>query len=401
MPVHLPGAASAAPADGGKPPAGASPAQPGAGAPAPQRTMLGHLPDDPAAFAGGPHADPTAATGEPPDIDGPEDGALGPGGTVLRAGVPPIERAPTPLPVHGRGGEPPPPPHGPGADHPPPYGGGHVLPDPRQGGAYPTEPAPPAYAAPGGYPPATGLGMPRRDSHLPGSSPGAGARGSRRLLMIIGGAVAAVALAAGGWFVYGAVTGGSAGASTGGAGGGSAGGGSAGSGSAAGSVPAVPGDAAVATVPPDASPPDAAKPAELSIVSMPPGARVFLDGANVGMTPLKLPGTPDRHTVALLLTDHELYVAELDGQGTFTIPLKKVTPGHDYAGIKVIRCKDKDRYYVYVDGKPSGQTCPTERIYTTLGKHTVEVYDIVTETRRKWDIDIKDGRLSYRIRIDP
>ncbi|MEO8706156.1 MAG: protein kinase [Kofleriaceae bacterium] len=138
----------------------------------------------------------------------------------------------------------------------------------------------------------------------------------------------------------------------------------------------------------------------LSITSTPSGARVFIDGADNGTTPVKLPGTPDRHTIAILLAGHELYVAQVDGHGTFAIPLKEVTPTGGPAGIKVLKCKDKDRYYVFVDGKPTGQTCPTERIETEVGPHVVEVYDVVSETRRKWEIDIKDTRLSYRVKID-
>ena len=30
----------------------------------------------------------------------------------------------------------------------------------------------------------------------------------------------------------------------------------------------------------------------------------------------------------------------------------------------------------------------------------VEVYDVVSETRRKWDIVVKDTRLSFRVRVD-
>ena len=118
------------------------------------------------------------------------------------------------------------------------------------------------------------------------------------------------------------------------------------------------------------------------------------------MTPVKLAGSADRHTMALLLAGHELYVAEVDGHGAFSIPLKAVTPPGGPAGIKVIKCKDKDRYYVSVDGKPTGMTCPTERIECGVGAHTVEVYDIVTETRRTWDINVTDTRLSYRVRVD-
>jgi protein tyrosine kinase/PEGA domain-containing protein len=137
----------------------------------------------------------------------------------------------------------------------------------------------------------------------------------------------------------------------------------------------------------------------LAIASSPPGAHVFLDGADTGTTPVKLPGSPDRHTIALLLAGHELYVAQVDGHGTFQIPLKEVTPNNGPAGIKVLRCKP-DRYYVFVDGKPTGQTCPTERIGCEVGAHTVEVYDVVSETRRKWDIVVKDTRLSFRVRVE-
>jgi len=138
----------------------------------------------------------------------------------------------------------------------------------------------------------------------------------------------------------------------------------------------------------------------LVIASTPPGARVFLDGADAGATPVKLPGSPDRHTIALLLAGHDLYIAQVDGHGTFQIPLKEVTPANGPAGIKVLRCKDKDRYYVFLDGKPTGQTCPTERIGCEVGPHTVEVYDVVSETRRKWDIVVKDTRLSFRVRVE-
>ncbi len=138
----------------------------------------------------------------------------------------------------------------------------------------------------------------------------------------------------------------------------------------------------------------------LAIASTPAGARVFIDGADQGVTPVKLSGSSDRHTMALLAPGYELYVAEVDGHGAFAIPLKAVTPTGGNAGIKVIKCKDKARYYIFVDGKPTGMTCPSERIDTSIGPHTVEVYDLVTETRRKWDINVTDERLSYRVRVD-
>ncbi|MGE5184371.1 MAG: protein kinase domain-containing protein [Acidobacteriota bacterium] len=153
-------------------------------------------------------------------------------------------------------------------------------------------------------------------------------------------------------------------------------------------------DAGVAT-PAPAAPSDA-----LQIASTPAGAHVYLDGADQGVTPVKLPGSADHHNLALLLPGHDLYVAAIEGHGQFNIELKAVTPHGGPAGIKVIKCKDRDRYYVFVDDKPTGMMCPTERIHTELGPHTVEVYDAVSESRQKWDIRITDTRLSYRVRLE-
>ncbi|MDX2094111.1 MAG: protein kinase [Kofleriaceae bacterium] len=191
-----------------------------------------------------------------------------------------------------------------------------------------------------------------------------------------------------------------------------------GSAGSAGSASPLPDAADVATTPTDAAvvdaatpPPDASteKPAtptptgksdQLSITSTPAGARVYIDGADSGVTPLKLPASPDKHTIALLLPGHELYIAQVDGSGKFQIPLTEVTPAGGPAGIKVIKCKDKDRYYVFVDGKPTGMLCPTERVNVEVGPHVVEIYDAVTETRRKWDVVVKDTRLSVRVKVE-
>ena len=162
----------------------------------------------------------------------------------------------------------------------------------------------------------------------------------------------------------------------------------------------MPVDAAPTTPVADPGKPTKSSPDQLLITSTPAGARVYLDGADTGVTPLKLPASVDSHTIALMLAGHELYVAKVDGHGSFAIVLKEVTPTSGPAGIKVLKCKDKDRYYVFVDEKPTGQLCPTERLGTEVGPHTVEVYDAVSETKRKWDIVVKDTRLSVRVKVE-
>ncbi len=138
---------------------------------------------------------------------------------------------------------------------------------------------------------------------------------------------------------------------------------------------------------------------KLVIASTPKGAHVYLDGAEVGLTPQTLAGSNDRHNIALLLPGHDLYIAQVDGHGTFTIPLKEVTPTAGPAGIKVNKCPP-NRFYVFVDGKPTGMLCPTERIQVDVGAHVIETYDAVTEARRKVDVTVKDTRFSVRVPVE-
>ncbi len=137
----------------------------------------------------------------------------------------------------------------------------------------------------------------------------------------------------------------------------------------------------------------------LRIESTPQGAKVYLDGAMVGTTPVDLDASPDRHRLALLLAGHDLHTGDIDGTGLTQIDLKEVTPPGGPAGIKV-RCRKKNRYYVYVDGNPVGQLCPSERIGVAKGKHIVEIYDPLTDSRRSFSVKVKDTRLSVRVKVD-
>jgi hypothetical protein len=138
---------------------------------------------------------------------------------------------------------------------------------------------------------------------------------------------------------------------------------------------------------------------KLVIKSTPSGARVFLDGADEGKTPLTLNASSDQHSLAIVLPGHDLYLAEIDGKGTHNATLEAISPPEGPGGIKV-RCKAEDRYYVYLDGKPTGQLCPTERLGVEKGEHQIEVYDLVSENRKSFTAKVKKTRVSVRVRID-
>jgi serine/threonine-protein kinase len=159
-------------------------------------------------------------------------------------------------------------------------------------------------------------------------------------------------------------------------------------------------DAAVAR-PPDAASADAAPVAEkLTITSKPEGATVYLDGAPIGETPISIDGSPDKHRLAVILPGHELHIADIPGGGDLAVELEEVTPTAGAGGIKV-RCDNKNRYYVFVDGNDTGMLCPTERIGVKATEpHVVEIYDPVTDTRSRFDVEITQTRRSIRVKVD-
>ena len=136
----------------------------------------------------------------------------------------------------------------------------------------------------------------------------------------------------------------------------------------------------------------------ITISSKPSRAQVFIDGADQGHTPLKLTAG-DMHSLALVKPGYDLFVQEVDGRHSLSATLHAITPLGGPAGIKV-KCKAHHRYYVFVDGRPTGQLCPSERIHVDLGPHTVEVYDLVTESRTQYPVEVKQTRLSLRVHVD-
>ena len=170
----------------------------------------------------------------------------------------------------------------------------------------------------------------------------------------------------------------------------------------AASALAAPPDAATALAVIEPDEPDDPEPGaseRLRIHTVPAGAKVYLDGTMVGTTPVDLDASTDQHRLALLLPGHDLYTSDIQGTGQLNIELAEVTPPGGPAGIKV-RCKNKNRYYVFVDGDPVGQLCPSERIGVSKGPHVVEIYDPLTDSRKAFNVNVVDTRLSVRLKVD-
>lgn len=139
----------------------------------------------------------------------------------------------------------------------------------------------------------------------------------------------------------------------------------------------------------------------LEIASNPSGAQIYLDGTLVGKTPIKLDASDDSHRIAVILPGYDLYDGDIVGRGLHTFDLAEVDTLEGPYGIKV-RCvpRNKGRYYIYVDQRPVGQLCPSERIGVEKGKHEIEIYDPITDSRRVFNVVAESNKRSLRVLVD-
>ncbi len=130
-----------------------------------------------------------------------------------------------------------------------------------------------------------------------------------------------------------------------------------------------------------------------------PTAFVFVDGQLAGQGTVTLPFDGKAIKLAVLQKGFALHTETVTDAGAVPVRLLPVAPLRGPAGIKVV-CKESNRYYVFVDGKDSGQLCPTERLNVSLGHHDIEIYDPVTDTRRAFQTEVEETRLSKRVHGD-
>ena len=132
------------------------------------------------------------------------------------------------------------------------------------------------------------------------------------------------------------------------------------------------------------------------------GARVFLDGADTGVTPVKLPGSRrSPHDRAAAARPRALR----RGGRRHGRVRDHAQGGHAARAAppasRSRKCKDKDRYYVFVDGKPTGQTVPDRAHRRPSSARTPSRSTTSSPRRRKTcDIVVKDTRLSVRVKIE-
>jgi hypothetical protein len=149
-----------------------------------------------------------------------------------------------------------------------------------------------------------------------------------------------------------------------------------------------------------------APPPSLLLTSLPPGARVFLDGQPRGTTPVKLGLPRGLHTVALVADNYRLFRATediTDEQAKLDVRLDPAELPDTLAGDAGLKVACKGDRRLFVDGVDTGRACPVEeRIPVAPGPHTLSLYEPLGDKKIAIErpITVKDRGSSTRIILD-
>jgi hypothetical protein len=139
------------------------------------------------------------------------------------------------------------------------------------------------------------------------------------------------------------------------------------------------------------------------LTSVPPGARVYVDGTARGATPLQLELPRGQHKLVLMQEGYRLFHGLLDGQDHVDVRLEPAELPDTLAGEAGLKVACKGERRVFVDGVDTGRGCPVEaRISVTPGPHQLGLFepagDRTIEIARP--VNVRDRGASTRIILD-
>jgi hypothetical protein len=110
--------------------------------------------------------------------------------------------------------------------------------------------------------------------------------------------------------------------------------------------------------------------------TVPPGARVWVDGVAVGTTFADIEVGPGRHRVVLTLPGHRTFREVMDtGRGAIVRRnLAPVPPSLRGTGFVRVECQTQGKFPILIDDEETGFVCPSLRVPAAVGKHTVGIY---------------------------
>ncbi len=138
---------------------------------------------------------------------------------------------------------------------------------------------------------------------------------------------------------------------------------------------------------------------ELSIVTTPQGATIWVDGKERGRTPLTIQTTPGAHRIVIVKPGFKMLREVTDTSEGLTIKRTLPPANINFGGNVVLKveCKTSGKYPVFVDGKDTGLLCPIETLKIPGGNRLIGLYVIPDNKIWSFEREVVAGKKAHRV----
>ncbi len=143
-------------------------------------------------------------------------------------------------------------------------------------------------------------------------------------------------------------------------------------------------------------------PGEVRIFTDPPGAAVWIDGVEIGRSPLHTTTAPEGHRVVLVLPGFRTHRELADTRAGIVIQreLAPVIPRVVGPITLTVHCRTEGKFPVFVDGKDTGLVCPADGLKIDPGTRMIGLFVIPQNKIWSFERDVGPNLPTYRVVFD-
>jgi len=138
---------------------------------------------------------------------------------------------------------------------------------------------------------------------------------------------------------------------------------------------------------------------ELSIITTPRGATIWIDGIEKGKTPLTAQTTPGTHRIVIVKPGFKMLREVTDTNEGLTIKRTLPPANINFGGNVVLKveCKTSGKYPVFIDGKDTGLLCPIESLKVPDGNRLIGLYVIPDNKIWSFEREVSAANKVHRV----
>ncbi|MDX2023920.1 MAG: serine/threonine-protein kinase [Deltaproteobacteria bacterium] len=138
---------------------------------------------------------------------------------------------------------------------------------------------------------------------------------------------------------------------------------------------------------------------ELTIITTPRGATIWVDGQEKGKTPLTVQTAPGAHRVVIVKPGFKMLREVTDTAEGLTIKRTLPPANINFGGNVMLKveCKTTGKYPVFIDGKDTGLLCPIEGVKVPDGNRLIGVYVIPDNKIWSFEREVNAGTKAHRV----